>query len=103
MADLINLAPPDMSELDSLAPFTFTVQNGNPVSFVGIWVRYEGSDEELLVRNGTDFVAPFIANSTIIRPLGDDTLVNYSIVPEGGWQGNLARVRVQGFPLIVIP
>ncbi len=102
MSDLINLQPADGS-VDALKPVTFTVQGGNPVSFIAIWVRYEGSDEEILVNDGVDFIAPFAANSEKLRPLGDDTLVSFSIVPELGWLANLARVRVDGFPLIVIP
>ena len=101
MADLVNLEPPDMGMLDSLEPISFIIQNGDPVSFVGIWIQYEGADEEILVSNGVDFISPFVANSSKVKPLGDDTLVSYSIMPEGGWQGNLARVRVQGFPVIV--
>lgn len=102
MANLINLKPADGS-VDSLKPITFTITGGNPSSFVGIWIRYEDSDEEILVTDGVDFVYPFAANSSHLHPLGDDTLKEFSIVPEGGWQGNLARVRVQGFPLVVIP
>ena len=90
-----------MANLDRLEPISFTVQGGNPVSFVAVWVRYEDSAEEILVNNGTRFLPPFDANSEILRPYGDDTLVTYSIIPEGGWQGNISQVRVEGFPLVV--
>jgi hypothetical protein len=102
MSDLINLQPAN-GVVDSLKPVIFTVTGGNPTSFIGIWLRYEGSDEELLVSDGVDFLPLFAANSSKVRPFGDDALVNYSIVPEGGWQSNLARIRVQGFPTIVTP
>ncbi len=102
MSDLINLQPDDGS-VDRLKPITFTVQGGDPSSFIGIWIRYEGEEDEILVNDGVDFLPPFAANSQKLRPLGDDTLVSFSVVPELGWLGNLALVRVDGFPLIVIP
>ncbi len=101
MSDLINLDPPDMGSLNELKPVTFTVQGGDPVSFVGIWVRYEGSDEEILAYNGTEFLPPFASNSTVLQPLGDDTLLTFSVVPELGWLANVESFRVEGFPVIV--
>ena len=102
MSDLTNIQPADGS-VDALRPVTFTVGGGNPVSFIGIWIRYEGSDQELAVYDGTEFLPPFAANSTKLRPFGNDTVVHFSIVPELGWLANLDRVRVDGFPAIVIP
>lgn len=101
MAILINLNPPDLSDLGNLKPFTFTIQDGEPNTHVGIWLRYEGSDDDILVHNGTNFVWPFDTNSTIERPLGDDSLLNFSVASEFGWAGNIANVRVEPVGAVV--
>jgi len=89
-----------MSNLGIIQPITFTIQGPDASSFVGIWVQYEGDDEEVLAYDGTSFITPFVQNSTVEKTLGDDTLQNFSVVPEGGWPANLASIRVQGFPVI---
>lgn len=101
MALLVNIRPVDMSNLTVLMPITFSVQNAPAAAFVAVWVRYEGSDDEILVHDGAEFIYPFDLNSTIERPAGGDDPINFSIVPELGWQRDIAKLRVQGDPTIV--
>lgn len=100
MAVVQSLFPADTSTLTSFQRVQLSVQQGNAVSFFAVWVRYEDSLDEFLVYDGTNFRAPFALNSIVSKPHGDDTLVNFSIVPELGWQGSIPEFRVQGFPTV---
>ena len=100
MAVVQSLLPADMSTLGDLQRVQLSVQGGNAESFFAVWVRYEGNDNEILIFDGTSFREPFVTNSTIARPKGDDSLVNFSIVPELGWQGSIPEFRIQGYPAV---
>lgn len=91
----ITITPPDQATLETLQPITLEVVQGEPSAFASIWIRYAGSDEDLLVYNGTSFVHPFDDNSTLVRPHSDDSFLIFSVVPEGGWLGSLDELFIE--------
>ena len=101
MSDLVNLSPPDMSDLSSLMPVTFSVQGvAVGTAFIAIWIKYVDSDDELLAYDGSTFQSPFDSNSWLEKPLGNDDLINFSVIPERGWLRAVEKFRVEGSPVI---
>lgn len=101
MSSIAGLNPPDMGTLNRLQRVSFSILDGAGVSIALVWVRFDGSDDEELVWDGTQFSYPYDSNSTLVRPLGDDTNLHFDIIPEGGWIANISELRVEAVPAIV--
>lgn len=94
---LANQNPVNLANLDSLTPITFSITGGEPgETWIFIWVRYEGSDEEIGVFDGSIFLAPFLTNSSFMHPQTPlQVITNFSVIPEGGWVSNVASMRIE--------
>ena len=84
-----------MSELTTLTPVAVSIQGAESTTFAFIWIRYADSDDEFLVFDGIEFLPPFSENSVTSRPKGDDTLINFEVLPELGWEREVAKFRVE--------
>ncbi len=94
---LANQSPANLANLDSLTPITFSITGGEPgETWIFVWIRYEGSDEEIAVFDGSFFLAPFLDNSFFVHPQTPlEVITNFSIIPEGGWVLNIASMRIE--------
>lgn len=102
MSALVNLSPADMSDLSALTPITFSILGvAVGTAFIAVWMKYEDSDDELLVYDGVAFQFPFSSNSFVEKPTASDDLINFSVVPELGWLRAVDKFRIEGEPAIV--
>jgi len=102
MSVLVNLSPADMDDLSSLQPVTFSVQGvAVGTAFIAVWMKYEESEDEILIYDGSTFQFPFNINSSVDKPTVSDDLINFSVVPEGGWLSAVNKFRIEGEPAIV--
>lgn len=101
MSSLVNLNPPDMSDLDSLQRVSFSIIDASGVSIALIWIRFEDEEDEEVIWDGIQFSEPYDENSTLLKPLGNDNNLYFELIPEGGWKANISELRVEAIPTIV--
>ena len=94
---IISLNPPDMSDLSTLQPITFSVIDSDVpnTSSILAWLKFSGEDDKILIFDSEDFSFPFETNSTLVKPEGTDRTQSFSIIPEGAWQKDIEELRVE--------
>lgn len=87
-----NVSPASGSEISKNQAITFDVADNIAVTLAAGWLRYEGSNESLLIYDGDGFRFPFNILSTVDDVNGDQTLLQFSILPVGGWVTDIAEL-----------
>lgn len=96
-ATLQNVTPTKETIILPSTEVTFDAVDNNPISIVTGWVKYVGDPRPRLFMLHDEFVQGFRLNSSMVDTNGDQTLLQFTLLPDGGWEAPIEDLGVAGF------
>lgn len=89
-------SPTSGTQISRHQPISFTVTDVVPgVLITGVWIKYKFDSKRVLVYDGDNFKFPFDTFSTVTDLNTDQTQLDFSIRPLGGWAGEIEQLQVR--------